>query len=345
MAPVDFPRNALNFLVFLIVLPIVLSWHLFKHTFSQGNKPWKRIIADATFRWIVITQRIPFIATLVGPGRRTYISWCNRNSIEPQIEDIKAGAQLFWIAKKPSGRVILYLHGGGFALPMGYYSLKFWRYVQSKLVDAGCEVSIAILDYTLVPEAHFPVPLVQTVAALNHLLTEGFKPEDIQLLLHMAHPLDGIESLDPGIKLRGAYLMSPWLYLIPRDGVQSYLENGGRDVVASKAQYAEFGAGVLGGVKRAEDLAYLEASHTPPSWYRDVGEVADRVLITAGGHECLRDDIVEFGSAFCEAHGNAKLLVDTCGIHDDPFNDFMLGEEVWAELTPAIVQWFADGFR
>lgn len=162
----------------------------------------------------------------------------------------------------------------------------------------------------------------------------------------MLHPLDGIRSLSPGTRLRGAYLMSPWLYLTPRNGVKSYSENSGRDVAASKEKFAEFGARVLSGIEGKEGLPYIDASHAPPRWYENVDGVVDRVLITAGGHECLRDDIVEFADAFCKTHsGRAELVVDAFGVHDDPFNDFMLGEKVFAELTPTIVQWFIDGFQ
>lgn len=127
----------------------MLSWRLLESVLirDQGRKPWRRVVADTTFRWMIVTLRISFIRSLVGPCSRTYKSWCRKNSIQPCIENIEGGAQLFWIGDKRPEKVILYLHGGGFSLPMGYYSVKFWKYVQCKLQDSELDVSLAILDY------------------------------------------------------------------------------------------------------------------------------------------------------------------------------------------------------
>ncbi|KAF8900461.1 Alpha/Beta hydrolase protein [Gymnopilus junonius] len=271
----------------------MLTWSLlgFISIPSQRHKTWRRVLADTAFRWMLITQRISFIGTLIGPSAGTYASWCKKNSMEPCVENIEGGTQLFWIGDKRPEKLILYLHGGGFSLPIGYYSIRFWRYIQRELQASGCGVSIAILNYDLVPKAQFPVPLAQTVASVHHLLSNGIRPENIQLtgdsaggnlvlqlLLHMLHPQKGIRVLSPGIRFRGAYLMSPWMYLTPRDGVRSYIENAGKDVVPSKEKYAEFGAKVLSGIMDREDLQYIDASHMPQGWYENIGSVIDRLL-------------------------------------------------------------------
>ena len=74
--------------------------------------------------------------------------------MKTSIEDIGENAKLLWILNETRGgeipsQVILYLHGGGFALPMFEDSASFWRHVQKELKNAhGLDVGIAILDYS-----------------------------------------------------------------------------------------------------------------------------------------------------------------------------------------------------
>src|SRR5258705_7850394 len=86
----------------------------------------------------------------------------------------------------------------------------------------------------LLPEANFPVPLLQAVTAIKHLFARGVHPSNLilmgdsaganlttQVLLHIIHPLAGLptlfESPMEDSKFAGAYLMSPWLTLLPRE--------------------------------------------------------------------------------------------------------------------------------
>ncbi|PPQ68439.1 hypothetical protein CVT25_007832 [Psilocybe cyanescens] len=344
----DLGRNTANLLFFLFTL-------------RERKKTWRRVVGDAGFRWFVYTQTVPGLVTIIGPSIQTYKKWCKQNSVQPIIETIGVGAeqaQLMWIGSKQPERVILYLHGGGFSLPMGDYSVKFWRYVQLALQEqGGADVSVAILDYSLIPEVEFPTPLRQTVATIDHLISNGIHGSNIQItgdsaggnlvlqfLLHMLHPVDGVPSVPPGTKLRGAYLMSPWVFLRAREGVRSYSENDNWDVVAPAAKFADFGDRVIAGLPDEAGLPYIDASYAPPGWYANAESIVDRVLITGGGMECIRDDIIEFAQTFCKDHGGAQLLIDEYGVHNDPFYDFMVDEKKLSELTPKIIRWFVEGF-
>jgi len=166
-----------------------------------------------------------------------------------------------------------------------------------------------------------------------------------QLFLHMLHPVDGVPVVKAGTRFCGAYLMSPWLFLLPRPGVKSYLENSLHDIVPSARNYKEFGNLVLSGLPNTRtDMPYVDISNIPEGWYDGVEKVVERVLITTGGMECIRDDVVEFADIFCKAHPGAEFVVDKFGVHDDPFFDFLVGEKVHAEATPLIAQWLADRF-
>jgi len=241
-------------------------------------------------------------------------------------------------------------------------SASFWHHVQKELKNSyGLDVGVAILDYTLVPKANFPVPLLQTVTAIKHLFSRGVQPSNLiltgdsaggnltmQVLLHIIHPLASLPTVfESPSKFAGAYLMSPWLTLLPRDnGSQnSYQENAMWDIVSPR-KLAEFGTGVLSGIKDDNHLPYIDSHFAPATWYDNMGTATDRILITAGRYECLRDDIIKFGKHLEKAAGDldVKLVVDKYGVHDDPIFDFMAGEKKVGELTRIIISWCCDAF-
>ncbi|KAF4611883.1 hypothetical protein D9613_003759 [Agrocybe pediades] len=355
-------KNAANLVAFFLTLPVVIIYRFLLSFFvtQQRSKPWRRVVGDEAFRWFLRTQNIPFIATLFGSSHGAYVKWCKKSAIEPRIEQIDCEAQIFWVGEEDCDRVILYLHGGGFSLPLTDYSMSFWKFVVDMLQEVeGLKVRLAMLDYTLVPDGSFPVPLCQTVEAVNHLLRQGVKPENIQLtgdsaggnllnqfFLHMLHPVEGVPLVKPGVRFKGAYFMSPWPFLLPRVGVESYTDNSQHDIVSPPEKFADFGRRVLSGLQNeAVDLPYVDASYAPDGWYEGYDDLVESVLITAGGAECLKDDILEFADILGKAHKDTRLVVDRFGVHDDPFLDFLIGEKRLTELTPLIIQWVADRFQ
>lgn len=109
-----------------------------------------------------------------------------------------------------SGRVILYLHGGGyfFGSPRSHRSLT-WR------LSRACHARVLALDYRQPPDWSYPAPLEDTVAAYEALLKRGFKPEDIVIAGDSA---GGNLTLATLLKLRqkglplpaAGVLISPW---------------------------------------------------------------------------------------------------------------------------------------
>ena len=77
----------------------------------------------------------------------------------PYMENIGENAKLLWILNEKQGekypsQVILYLHGGGFHLPLFEDSASFWQHVQKELKGShGLDVGVAILDYSK-PKIH-----------------------------------------------------------------------------------------------------------------------------------------------------------------------------------------------
>ena len=109
-----------------------------------------------------------------------------------------------------SGRVVLYLHGGGyfFGSPRSHRSLT-WR------LSRACRAKVLALDYRQPPDWHYPAPLIDAVSAYRALLAQGYKPENIVIAGDSAGgnlTLVTLLSLrDQGLPLPAAgVLISPW---------------------------------------------------------------------------------------------------------------------------------------
>ena len=334
---------------------------------------------------------IPRLAYLLGSTQDIYTRWAKRNKMTVCIDDIRESAKLLWILDnewegKIPNRVALYLHGGGFHLPMFEDSASFWSHIQKELITEGLEVGVAILDYSessydhgillepyvsstaLFPEANFPIPLIQTVTAIQHLFSCGVKPSNLilmgdsaganlalQVLLHILHPLPELPALfrspmeDSESRFAGVYLMSPWSTLLPRENhsQNSYEENATWDVI-SPGILVESGSAILSGIEDGH-LPYIDSYFAPRDWYDNMDTVVKKLLITAGRHECLREDIIRFGKkvemANRRGHLDIQMVLDRHGVHDDPLFDFIGGEKKLGDLTPMIISWCRDAFK
>lgn len=162
----------------------------------------------------------------------------------------------------------------------------------------------------------------------------------VQLLSHILHPFDGVPLVSLPAPIRGIYLMSPWLAL--SGATESQLINDKADVVGGEI-FAYCGRKVLAGVPDSSHV-YLEASKIPDGWFEGVEGLVDRVLISAGARECLKNNISMFARKFCVHHAGAELTVQADGVHNDPYYDFLVAERKLSNLTPLIVNWLAQGF-
>ncbi len=81
-----------------------------------------------------------------------------------------------WIVpeKASPGRVLLYIHGGGFISG----SCRTHRAIVAKFA-LGCGLKSLVFDYRLAPEHPFPAALEDCIAAYRWLLEQGYRPNDI----------------------------------------------------------------------------------------------------------------------------------------------------------------------
>ncbi len=111
--------------------------------------------------------------------------------------------------KQRTGKVLLYLHGGGFYLPaMSLHT----QYVQMLAEKLQCQVFMP--DYRLVPEHAFPAAAEDCLASYRYLLEQGYAADDIVLAGDSAGGnlslVTVMSARDSGLPLpAGAALLSP----------------------------------------------------------------------------------------------------------------------------------------
>lgn len=135
--------------------------------------------------------------------------------------------------------------------------------------------------------------------------------------------------------------MSPWVALTNKNGL---FEAGDATDILCTSTLDNWGSTILADVPQ-DQIPYVEAISAPESWYKGIDTHVSRVLITAGGAECLKGDIILFEKALSRHHPNVTLVVQPNGVHNDPFSDFAFADSKLSEVTPIILQWLVEGFE
>ena len=138
--------------------------------------------------------------------------------------DIPAvNSKAFWFGEPTSDNVVLYFHGGGYAMPGGDGHFEFVTSLLSKAKSQNKSLAVLVLQYDLAPEGKYPRQLEQAVELLRHTIFKlGKTPSQITLmgdsagaqaalgiLSHILHPHPEIEQLELSEPLAGAVICSP----------------------------------------------------------------------------------------------------------------------------------------
>ena len=212
----------------------------------------------------------------------------------------------------------------------------------------------------LAPHAHFPVPLRQANDAIAFLFASGLAPENLQIagesaggnlilqvLSHALHPLPSI-PLSPLASsfagerrpVKGALLLSPWV--IPRGSdVGSFNTNGNNDVM-SKWTLCDWGLRIVNPIPLRE-RSYIEPSLESTEWFQHAPRVIERFLVTAGGYELLRDDILAFATKHLSSCKDVTVILQEQGVHAEPVLNLTKGIKD-QEIVSSILKWFKTGF-
>lgn len=252
-----------------------------------------------------------------------------------------------WIGSPDASNVLVWYHGGGFALPANRGYFKFFTRVLADARQTNKSLSIFCLSYTLAPHAQYPVQLRQAVEALRHVLTTH-KPEQVLLggdsaggnlvagvLSHVAHGHPDITPLPlaEGEQLKGAVLLSPWTYL-DSDFSDQKIDSLG-DIITEYVA-GPWSSGYLGSAPR--DF-FTDLSRAPREWI--AAFPVERILVCVGGTEIMFPLLEDLVKRMREAR-EIDTVVGENECHVAPVYHLYLGDTRETQQGKRIKTWLRE---
>ncbi|KAF8489444.1 alpha/beta-hydrolase [Russula emetica] len=350
----------------LLALPFVVAVGVFR---ENKGRSWRRAARIAAMRYSLgkaqnaLDIKFGFRVTTA----EMYATWARKSGADVLTDELSEGATLHWIGPRRKDRVFLFLHGGGYVAPA---RIDYFYMLESLHKEYKGAVGIAMLNYSLVPEHPFPKQLRQTIAAVQHLLDLGLSPSNIiiggdsaggnlalQLASQLLHPHPSLPTLHPPSDASteidvnssgefpepfgGMLLISPWAEY--NADAPSFARNNARDVMPQNSWriFADF---VRQGIVPALHN-HLEPGIAPLGWWKGLGQVFPRVLITAGEHEGIVDPIQRIGAVIAEEVKDTTVFVLPGGVHEDFIEAFASGEGESGDDYKLVVSWLSASLK
>ncbi|EGN94902.1 hypothetical protein SERLA73DRAFT_96280 [Serpula lacrymans var. lacrymans S7.3] len=330
---------------------------------TNGAKTFDREVSNAVTRTLTNWLNVRQLQHIRGSSTAAWEKWISTQpaEVEHSTELVGEGAKLHWIGSKKATKILLHLHGGGYILPLSVGHMKLTSYLRDGVkVANGTDISVVIFEYTRAPQAPYPTQFRQFNAALKHLVESGISPSNIVIsgdsagahiaLCVISHLLHPHPMVDPppvlSSPLAGLLLISPRTTnaLVS----QSFTENTNNDTLSKETLnlwISTFRANshIADDEGLEKDGFYTEPLRAPQEWWDGLAtKVANKVFISAGGHECFKDDIIAFSEKWKQCSGlDVTRVVEERGIHDSPLMDTDAGRPP-TDLMKAIVRWLAD---
>ncbi|EKM82224.1 hypothetical protein AGABI1DRAFT_70875 [Agaricus bisporus var. burnettii JB137-S8] len=334
--------------------PIAMTLRLLLSPFRSydRHRSWRRIVSDESFRFISSRLRVNQMQYIMVSTISVYLEWVQKYSEKTLLDYLDEDGNLMWFTERDTtGKVVFYVHGGTYQLPMQKYVPDYWITVLGEMKERiGEEFDLVALCYSLYPSSSFPIQLRQAISGLAHLINvNGIKPEDIylvgdsaggglilQVISHLLHPYQDIPVVQLSAPLGGAFLMSPWVSLTTES--LSYTANSGSDVLPAET-WAYLASAIL---KELPDdgRPYLEAVKAPKDWWKGVDRLVKKFTILTGAMECLRDDNMNLAAALERHHKDVTLFVQPDGVHTEPYLARMAGDDDQPEILDLIEKHF-----
>jgi len=254
--------------------------------------------------------KLPPSETLTTAERRAQYERAERvfpTPPEVKVERVSApAAPAEWLRPPTAvaGRVVLYLHGGGYVIG----SPRSHRHLAAAIATAGAANAL-LLDYRLAPEHPFPAAVNDAVAAYGWLLDQGIAPGHVVIGGDSAGGGLTVATLlalrDAGRPLPAAGVcISPWVDLTCGGG--SYQTKAEADPIVNRASVGEMATAYLGATDPRAPLAsplFADLRGLPP------------LLIHVGSDEVLLDDAMQLAERAQQATVEATLEVWDRMIH------------------------------
>ncbi len=227
--------------------------------------------------------------------------------LDVKVERVNAPAAPAEWLRPPSaapGRVVLYLHGGGYVIG----SPRSHRHLAAAIAGAA-GASALLLDYRLAPEHPFPAAVEDATSAYRWLLDQAIAPERIVIAGDSAGGGLTVATLLALREARvplpaGGVCISPWVDLTCSGA--SYDTKAAADPIVRRSGVEEMARAYLGATPPRTPLAsplFADLRGLPP------------LLIHVGSDEVLLDDAVQLAERAKAAGVHATLEIYDRMIH------------------------------
>lgn len=330
---------------------------------------YRHFLLCAHIRTIFSTFSARQVQALSAPSSSVYRTWLeqktwrnsDRANSDRLIHDVQplldvGDSSILWIGnRRKATKVVLFFHGGGFIAPMMPGHLEWcWNAYVMAGAEAGVEVAVAMLRYTLCPGGLPPLQLRQAAAALAEVRNAGFHPKDIiiggdsaggnltlQVLGHLLHPHPEAQLVKLEEPLSAAFLVSPWVSV--HTDSRSFHENKFSDMLSSEIMtgMADDSIG-YGGLESQRDNGYMAPLDVDASWLNGLNTVVDSVYVTVGKKEILYDQGVRIADMIRRLNPPVELRMEEA---EKEAHDFILVEG-WigqaGDATQRMKRWFTQ---
>ncbi|KAK3180853.1 hypothetical protein K4F52_007811 [Lecanicillium sp. MT-2017a] len=249
-----------------------------------------------------------------------------RDYIRQDVQKLetKGDSALLWLGNREKAtKVVYFLHGGAFFLPLSSAHVRMcWDIFVKRYADAGVNVACAMLQYTLSPRSKYPNHLKEAVAGFEEIRRQGFSARDIfiggdsaganlttQLLLHIYDSHPEVPQVVLDTPLKAAFLISPYLTRYA-ESMESRNKNRNFDMVPSGKIEA-----LMPIVVHDDEVeeyhcgkeSLLTPLDTPRICLEGFERVVEKLNITIGEYEAIADH----GRDFANLIRRQAPLVDT----------------------------------
>ncbi|KAJ5985918.1 hypothetical protein N7499_007793 [Penicillium canescens] len=281
---------------------------------------------------------------LNAPTSDTYTAVMKKRGLQPETVALPHGAEGHWLGNKNAKNVIVYYHGGGFAMPAVPAHFEFWLEMLRALNENGHDLAVFFLHYTLTGTGEYPTQLRQAIEALRYILnTTNRSPSNVIVggdsaggnlatatLLHLSHPHPEIEPLAVSAPLAGMFAYAPWVNF--STDWPSFKDNQWRDILT--ADVLTTWSDAYRGGKPADQ--WNEPFTAPVELWRDAK--TEKILILVGGCEILLSPIEAFAKKIKSVFPETVYYVGVDETHDAPF---FLSTKEETQTGSELRQWLA----
>lgn len=274
--------------------------------------------------------------------------------------EFPSGRNVYWVHKHPDIRstdpVILYYHGGALYLQATMHHIIYLLALLKALLlkTPSSRISIAIVDYALLPNHTFPVQLQDSIDAYDDItVRQGFKNVILTgdsaggllvMTLMAARKRSPPQSLNPpksSVEPNGSILFFPWAGSKGAVETGSYERNKESDIVTAES-LRYWATLYANNNKELFETPWISPSKGSKEFWANVIKPA-RTFVLYGSGEILADDIEKWIDLV--EIPSTNVHVDVNGCHASPMIQFGLTKPELRFQVPSflkVVSWLED---